>query len=342
MDLAMVIRLRIQGEKLVSKIRSFLELIRFSHTIFALPFACLAATMAWYANTQTQLWYAEAEEMAKFVPQGFRWMDGAGILLCMVFARSAAMAFNRLVDRKIDAENPRTAARHIPAGILSVPQVVSFTVLCALGFIASTALFLPANPLPLLFSLPVLLFLMGYSLAKRFTNYVHFWLGTALMLAPIAAWTAIRGETILKLLQIWRETGAFCALPAEFSALVLALAVCLWSAGFDIIYATMDADFDRRSGVHSIPGYFGIPNALRIAAFCHILVPLPLLALAFFFPPFQTLWLCGTGLISVLLLYEHWIVDPKDPIRVNAAFFNVNSLISVTLLAVGILEMLWR
>ncbi|MBP3694204.1 MAG: 4-hydroxybenzoate octaprenyltransferase [Thermoguttaceae bacterium] len=335
---AQSIRIWIQRRRLVYLIRRFLELIRFSHTIFALPFAILAAMMAWYANTQSG-WYAESGSLSSFVPQGFRWMDAAGILLCMVFARSTAMAFNRLADRKIDAKNPRTASRHLPAGTLSVMQVICFTLTCAAGFIASTALFLPANPLPLLFSVPVLLFLMGYSLAKRFTNYVHFWLGTALMLAPIAAWTAIRGEMILQIVQIWRETGTFCAVPAEFSALVLAAAVCLWSAGFDIIYATMDADFDRNSGVYSIPGHFGIANALRIAAFCHILVPLPLAALAFLFPPFQTLWLCGTGLISLLLIYEHWIVDPEDPIRVNAAFFNVNSIISVTLLAVGVLEM---
>jgi len=313
-------------------IRKFLELIRFSHTIFALPFALLSAFMAWYANFHPTI------SGAPSVP--FRWRELLGILLCMVFARSAAMAFNRLADRKIDAQNPRTAGRHIPVGKLSVAQVAAFTLVCCVGFIASTCLFLPTNPIPVLASVPVLLFLLGYSLAKRFTNYVHFWLGTALMLAPMAAWAAIRGEVLIQNFLLWRAGEPLTVSLAELSPVVLALAVCFWSAGFDVIYATMDADFDRSSGVHSIPGRFGVRNALRIAAACHFFVPLPLFTLCWLFPPFKTLWFAGTALISALLLYEHWIVDPNDPKRVNVAFFNVNSVISVTLLGVGIVEML--
>ncbi len=314
-------------------IRKFLELIRFSHTIFALPFAFLAAIMAWYVNFHP--------EIAKAPTVPFRWIDLLGVLLCMIFARSTAMAFNRIADRKMDAFNPRTAGRHLPAGLVSLKTAVFFTVVCALLFIASTALFLPYNPLPLLASVPLLLFLMGYSCAKRFTNYVHFWLGVSLMLAPIAAWAAIRGEVwIFYLLQFLR-TSSFPMIPtAEFSAVILACAVCFWSAGFDIIYATMDADFDKNFGIYSIPGRFGVKNALRAAAVCHFFVPIPLAALYFVFPPFKTLWAVGVAAIAALLFYEHYVVDVHDPKRVNIAFFNVNSVISVTLLGVGAVEIL--
>src|SRR5262249_23530999 len=156
----------------LAKLRTFLEMIRFSHTIFALPFALLSATLAW-------------QEV------DFRWLDLLGILLCMVFARSAAMAFNRLMDRDVDALNPRTAKRHRPAGLLPPAAVWSFTILCAVGFVASTLLF--RNPWPLYLSMPVLAFVCAYSLTKRFTSLSHFWLGASLCLAPVAAWIAIVG-----------------------------------------------------------------------------------------------------------------------------------------------------
>jgi len=186
-------------------IRHFLSLVRFSHTLFALPFAMLAAMMAWTES-------------------GFRWQELLGILLGMVTARSAAMAFNRLADRKIDASNPRTAGRHLPAGILSVTQVTVLTVACGFAFITSTLLFLP-NRLPLTLSAPVLAFLCGYSYTKRFTSLAHFWLGAALAMSPVAAWIAIRGEVVLQ------HTGDL--LPA----LVLSGAVLAWVSGFDMIYA---------------------------------------------------------------------------------------------------------
>src|SRR5262249_28878557 len=154
--------------------RRLLELIRFSHTVFALPFALLAALLAWTAEP-------------------FRWQDLAGILQCMVFARSAAMAFNRITDRRFDAANPRTANRHLPSGTLRLSTVIAFTLLCAAGFVASTLLFLwrdEPNWWPLLCSGPVLLFIGAYSLTKRFTAMSHFWLGASLMLAPVAAWVA--------------------------------------------------------------------------------------------------------------------------------------------------------
>ena len=151
------------------KLTTFLELIRFSHTVFALPFAALAAVLAW------------TQPGTAFRPQ-----DAVGILLCMVFARSAAMAFNRLVDRDVDAENPRTSTRHIPAGLLSARTVMAYTGVCSAAFIASTLIFLP-NRLPITLSVPVLLFLLGYSYAKRWTSLCHYWLSAALMMSPIAA-----------------------------------------------------------------------------------------------------------------------------------------------------------
>ena len=205
---------------MLKTIRHLLELIRFSHTLFALPFALLAAVMAWrlqfidqYKDLQTphiddqqfnELIVAMVKDLGRFLDwpvigkgQGFaiRWQEIVGILLCMIAARSFAMAFNRLADRKIDAGNPRTATRHLPAGILSVRQVTIFATVCAAAFVASTLLFLP-NRLPLFLSIPLLAFLAGYSFTKRFTALAHFWLGASLALSPVAAWIAIRGQQV--------------------------------------------------------------------------------------------------------------------------------------------------
>ncbi|MEY3460102.1 MAG: 4-hydroxybenzoate octaprenyltransferase, partial [Planctomycetota bacterium] len=185
---------------MLTLLRHYLSLIRFSHTIFALPFALLGAVLAWARPDSA-----------------FRWQDLAGILLCMASARSAAMAFNRLVDRHFDAQNPRTANRHLPAGILSVRGVTLFTLASSLLFIASTALFLPKT-LPLILAIPVLAFLLSYSLAKRFTSLCHYWLSTALMLSPVAAWIAVRNE--------------FHPIPASLAAVIF-----FWVGGFDILYA---------------------------------------------------------------------------------------------------------
>ncbi|HWL75128.1 MAG TPA: UbiA-like polyprenyltransferase, partial [Burkholderiaceae bacterium] len=218
-----------------------LELIRFSHTVFALPFALLAAVMAWVLS-------ARAEP-----PVAWRWQELVGILWCMVAARSAAMAFNRLADRKIDAENPRTRGRHLPAGIVTVSSVTVFALLCSVLFAAGTLLFLP-NWLPLYLAVPVLVFLLAYSYTKRFTVLAHFWLGAALMLAPISAWIAIRGQFVM------------IDLGDLLPAVLLGGAVLLWVAGFDIIYACQDAAFDREYGLHSLPARVGIAKSLRVAA----------------------------------------------------------------------------
>jgi 4-hydroxybenzoate polyprenyltransferase len=287
-----------------------LEMIRFSHTLFALPFALLAAVMAWAANAKEQ------------PPVAFRWQDLLGILLCMVFARSASMAFNRLADRRIDSLNPRTEKRHLPAGTLSVAAVAAFTAACAIGFVVSTLLFLPGNPLPLYASVPVLVFLFAYSLTKRFTALAHFWLGAALMLAPIAAWVAIRGEVV-------------------WPPVVLGAAVMLWVSGFDMIYACQDVDFDVKMRLHSVPARFGIARALRLAALTHVGMVALLAILPSIYPGFGWIYYLGITVIAALLLYEHSIVRPDDLTRVNQAFFNVNAVVSIGLLLIGSLDLLF-
>lgn len=287
---------------MLQTIRHFLELIRFSHTVFALPFALLSAVLAW-SQPGSQ----------------FRLRDLLGILICMVAARSAAMAFNRLVDRRIDADNPRTARRHLPAGLLSVRSVVIFTLLMSVLFVASTTIFLPRR-LPLLLAVPVLLFLLGYSLSKRFTRYCHYWLSAALMLSPIAAWIAVRDE--------------FALVPSMLGAVIF-----FWVGGFDILYACQDAESDRQARLNSIPAALGIPAALRMAFISHLLTIVMLLLLwktAALGPLFPG----GIVLIGLLLLYEHWLVRPDDLTRVNIAFFNVNAIISFGILLLGCLD-LW-
>jgi 4-hydroxybenzoate polyprenyltransferase len=290
---------------MLSKTRKLLELVRFSHTIFALPFALLSALLAW-------------------MDERFRWADLAGILLCMVFARSAGMAFNRLADRHFDARNPRTASRHLPAGTLSLGSVCAFTLICCAGFVASTFLFLlrePSNPWPLYLSGPVLLFVLGYSLAKRFTSFTHFWLGASLMLAPIAAWIAVRGLVDLTV------------------PLVLGTAVAFWVAGFDILYACQDVEFDKEARLCSIPARFGVPGSLRIAAGCHALMFVLLVGLYFASPYLGMVYVIGLIAVGCLLVYEHSLVRPDDLSRVNRAFFHVNGIISLGLLLLVVVQL---
>lgn len=338
---------------MLATVRHFLSLIRFSHTVFALPFALFAALMAWRANSiepalavnlgaisgsSSSVFIHDAHisfggarvelgdlEATKFA---VRWQELIGILLCMVFARSAAMAFNRLADRRLDASNPRTAGRHLPAGILSVGQVTAFALASSAAFVASTLLFLP-NRLPLYLALPVLAFLLGYSYAKRFTSLAHFWLGAALAMSPVAAWIAIRGEAVM-------------ARPADvLPALVLGGAVWAWVAGFDIIYACQDFEYDRGAGLHSLPVRLGVAGALRLAAACHFVTIVLLAVLPLVYPPLSWIYGAGVAAVAVLLAYEHALVRPDDLARVNTAFFNVNAVISLGLLAVGTVDLMW-
>jgi 4-hydroxybenzoate polyprenyltransferase len=283
-------------------VREYLDLVKFHHTLFALPFALFGGALAAWS------------------PDGWRGraQDWLGILLCMASARSAAMAFNRLVDRDYDALNPRTASRHLPAGRLSVRSVSLFTAGCALAFVASTLLFLP-NRWPLVLSVPVLLWLLGYSYTKRFTSLAHFWLGASLSLAPVAAWIALRAS--LDWPPVW-----------------LALAVLLWVAGFDIIYACQDVDFDRITGLSSIPGRLGVAGSLRLAAVCHALMIVGLIGLGFSYP-LGRIYFAGVAAVALLLVYEHALIRPDDLTRVNLAFFHVNVIISLGLLALGVADL---
>jgi 4-hydroxybenzoate polyprenyltransferase len=285
----------------------FLEMIRFSHTVFALPFALVSALLAWQRVE-------------------FRFLDLAGIVLCMVFARSAAMAFNRIADRDLDAANPRTAQRHLPAGRLSLFSVWLFALACAAGFAASTWLFYAGgNPWPVYLAIPVLLFICAYSYTKRYTFLCHFWLGASLLLAPLATWIAICGMSALQI------------------PLCLGLAVMSWVAGFDILYGCQDIDFDRRNQLASVPARFGLVAALRIAALCHLAMIVFLIALYWIAAPSLGLvYLVGVGAVLVLLAYEHWLVRPDDLSRVNQAFFNVNGVISLGIFFVVLLQLAIR
>jgi 4-hydroxybenzoate polyprenyltransferase len=302
---------------MLATLKHILEMIRFSHTLFALPFALLAAVMAWTAPKPG------GDSV------GFRWQHLIGIVACMVCARSAAMAFNRIADRKIDAQNPRTKGRHIPAGSLSIRSVWLFTLASATGFVASTLLFLP-NPLPLFFSVPVLLFVLSYSYAKRYTALSHFWLGASLMFAPLGVWVALRGELL--------TLSVADALPA----LTLGVAVLLWVAGFDMIYACQDVEFDIKAKLYSVPARFGVIGALRLAAACHLGMITALAALPFVSHQLPLGWLywCGVAAVALLLLYEHAVVKPDDLTRVNIAFFHVNSIVSIGLFLIGTLDLL--
>jgi len=287
-------------------VSAFLGMIRFSHTVFALPFAFLAALLAW--------------QDVKFQP-----VTLIGILACMVFARTAAMGFNRLADRHIDAKNPRTASRHLPAGELTAGAVWALTILSAVAFIASTALFLLAEPpnfWPPILALPVLIFICAYSFTKRFTALAHFWLGASLMLAPVAAWIAIRGFADME------------------TPLVLGAAVLFWVSGFDILYACQDTDFDRREGLHSVPARLGIKRALRVALACHVTMLAFLAGLFFASTHLGTIYLVGLAAIAALVAYQHWLVRPDDLTRVNRAFFQVNGVISVGLFLIVLVQVL--
>jgi 4-hydroxybenzoate polyprenyltransferase len=286
-------------------VRSFLEMIRFSHTVFALPFCLLACVFAIVVPSQLELTPVQLS------------LRIVAVLLCMVTARSAAMAFNRLVDARIDAANPRTAKRHLPSGRLSRLQVWTFFgAMCGL-FILSCLLFLP-NWLPVACSGAVLAWICGYSFAKRFTAAAHLWLGVALALSPICAWVAVRGEVLLYD-------------PADLlPALVLASGIVGWVAGFDIIYACQDADFDRVQKLYSVPARFGVAGGLRIAAGFHLLMLIALATLPLF-PELQLGWIYGLGLTAVgaLIVTQHALVRPGDLARVNVAFFHINAILSL-------------
>jgi 4-hydroxybenzoate polyprenyltransferase len=268
-----------------------LEMIKFEHSVFALPFALTGALLAFRAS-----------HLAGRVFVG----KVAWIVIAMVAARSAAMAFNRLLDAEIDARNPRTRARHIPAGLLSVRFAWAFTAVAVLVFLlAARAL----NPLCLKLAPIALGLIFFYSFTKRFTTFAHLVLGLSLGIAPAAAWIAVSGSL-------------------DWRILWLTAAVTFWTAGFDIIYSCQDYEFDQTEGLFSLPRRFGISGALWIARVFHVTMIGCLAALAF---SFELGWLslAGIGAVVLLLLYEHSMVKADDLSRVNAAFFTVNGYVSV-------------
>jgi 4-hydroxybenzoate polyprenyltransferase len=284
----------------VARVRVYLEMIRFSHTLFALPFAAIALMLAVKRLGELRPW------------------DVVGVLACMVFARSAAMSFNRWADRDVDARNPRTAGRHIPAGVLSANQVGFFTLLCSLLFIASTGFFRlsSGNWLPLAFSIPMLLFLFGYSYAKRFTSLSHLWLGVALAASPVAVWVATLP-------------------PGSWTPyFLLAGVVALWVAGFDVIYACQDFAVDRSLGLFSIPAKLGIDGSLWVARFLHFLMLVALALFGLATPELGRWFWVGFGVVAVLLVVEHRLARTQDLAKINLAFFQMNAAIGLALLAV--------
>lgn len=280
-----------QNPKPETKVRDYLELVKFSHTIFALPFALASMIIA--AN-------------------GFPdWRVFAWILVAMISARTAAMGFNRIVDRDIDALNPRTQSREIPAGKVSVAHAAILVGVSALLFVFAAW---QLNMLALILSPLALAALFFYSYCKRFTHFAHFVLGLCLGIAPVGAWVAVRGTL-------------------DFAPCVLAAAVMLWVAGFDVIYATMDNDFDRAHGIHSLVQTLGIGRALNAAKLLHVGF-IALLGMFGFLAHLSWPFYVGVALIAAFLVYEHSLVDESDLRRVNAAFFTVNGVISVMFLLV--------
>lgn len=269
--------------------RTTLEMIQFEHSVFALPFALLGALLA-----------------ARGWPTGHQLL---WIVVAMVGARSAAMSFNRLIDRNLDAENPRTAGRALPARLLSVRFVVLFALLSsALLVVAAYQL----NPLAFRLSPLALAILLVYSYTKRFTVLSHLVLGFCLGIAPAAAWIAIRGTL-------------------SPNILLLTAAVTLWTAGFDILYACQDVDFDRRVGLYSVPQRWGIAPALRVSSAMHVLMAILLLGLAWR-EHLGWISLLGVAVTGALLVYEHRLVKPADLSRLDAAFFTTNGWIGILLL----------
>jgi len=271
-----------------------LDMIKFEHSVFALPFALTGALLA----------VRESGFHAGELGWKFAW-----IVVAMVGARSAAMAFNRLVDERIDARNPRTRMRHLPAGLLSRSFGWAFVVVAAAVFLGAAA---ALNPLCLKLAPLALAIVFFYSFTKRFTSFSHLVLGFSLGIAPAAAWIAIRGALDPRIL--W-----------------LTAAVTFWTAGFDVIYACQDYDFDGAEGLFSIPRTVGIAGALRVAQLLHALMVGCLLALVYSLD-LGALAVAGVAAIAALLIYEHRMVKPNDLSRVNAAFFTMNGYVSMLFL----------
>jgi 4-hydroxybenzoate polyprenyltransferase len=278
------------------KLVTYLSFVRFSHSVFALPFALTGALLAWRQ-------------------QPFSWSQVAWIVVCMVSARSAAMGFNRLVDAQMDALNPRTAMRELPRGLLSKPEATVFVIVASVVFVFAAS---QLSPLCLALAPVALVIVFWYSLAKRFTTYTQMFLGLALAVAPVGGWIAAGGR-------------------AGAEPWLLGLAIGLWVAGFDILYACQDVDFDRRHGLRSIPATYGVTNAIRISRLMH-LATIVVMASLWWAADLPALYLAGVAIVGALLAYEQSLVRVDDLSQVKKAF-DLNGWVGIVYFAVTALAL---
>lgn len=289
----------VSGYSSLQKFKIFLEMIKFPHTVFALPFALTSAFIA-----------------SNGVPSKYQlfW-----IIMAMVGARTGAMSFNRLVDMHIDAKNPRTKDRPLPRGLISKEAVIFYTLISFMLLIYSAK---KLNQLCFYLSPVAIVILCGYSLTKRFTSLSHIVLGLALAGAPLGAWIAIK--------------GSIDALPV-----LLSLAVLFWVAGFDILYALQDYEFDKKEGLYSIPVRFGIKKSITISRAFHFIM-VSLLLLLYFSGGFGFFYITGLIIIAILLVYEHSLVKENDLSKLDIAFFNMNGYISIIYFTFTVLDIYWK
>ncbi|AHV98088.1 UbiA-like polyprenyltransferase [Paenibacillus sabinae] len=282
------------------KIGIFLQMIKFEHTVFALPFAFMGALLG-------------SMVMSGSLPS---WRDIGWIIIAMFGARSAAMGLNRLIDRVSDAKNPRTAGRAIPAGLLKVGEVIAFI---AFSFFLLFWAAFKLNPLSAKL-LPIAVFLLVfYSFTKRFTWACHLILGLTIALAPLGGWVAVTGKV-------------------DWTAMVFYLTIVFWTAGFDVIYSCQDVEFDRKEGLHSIPVRFGVAGALKIAKVFHILTGLGFISLLFL-AHLSWWYIAGMVIAYIILFYEHHIVSPNDLSRLQTAFFTMNGVLSIVVFSFTLIDL---
>ena len=289
----------------MASIKNYLSLVKFSHTIFAMPFAMIGFCLGLFGNmSRVPGWHN------RIFPPQYNWSLVITrlllVILCMIFARSAAMAFNRYLDRSFDAKNSRTAIRGIPGGVIKANSALLFTIICSLLFVGCSFFI---NKLCFFLSPVALLVVLGYSYTKRFTPLCHLILGLGLSLAPIGAYLAV--------------TGRFSILPVIFS-----LAVIFWVSGFDIIYALQDEEFDKSQQLYSMPAWLGKVKALRISGVLHMLSAASV-GMAGWYGSFGWLYWTGLAVFTGMLIYQHSIVKPDDLRKVNLAFMTANGIASV-------------
>ncbi|HTI72349.1 MAG TPA: UbiA-like polyprenyltransferase [Candidatus Limnocylindria bacterium] len=297
----------------VGVLRLWGSFVKVSHTVFALPFALSAMLLAARPNHGWPGWRL------------FFLIVGA-----MVSARTCAMAFNRIVDRRFDGLNPRTAGRHLPSRQISLG---SATALCVLSAVAFVAIAFGINPLCFYLSPVVLVVVCFYSLTKRFTDFTHVWLGVALALAPVGAWLAVTG----RFEWLPQTNGHLNLQQSSLIPLVLAVAIVFWLVGFDIIYATQDYEFDRRQGLHSLVVRWGPGNALSVAFIAHLIMWI-ILALFGMLAQFRLVYWMALIVIGALLMMEHLLARRRDPASINVAFFKLNGVVSIVFLAAVAVE----